>query len=246
MELNFSNKTILITGATRGIGKSIADLLITCGANVLLTGTNKVQISKLNTLFKNKSRINYLHLDFLDEESKINFYDKISKISKIDVCVNNAGINFVEDFIESSKFEKISKVNIQGPYELLKIVGSKMIKNNYGRIINIASIWSVSTKKGRSLYTMSKNALVGLTKALSIEWATHNVLVNAVSPGFTLTELTKSTNTSKELEEIKKNIPIGRLANPDEIANLVGYLSSDKNTYLTGQNIIIDGGFTNL
>ena len=84
------------------------------------------------------------------------------------------------------------KVNVQGPYELLKIIAPKMIENKYGRIVNIASIWSVSTKKGRSLYTMSKNAIVGMTKTLSLELSMNNILVNAVSPGFTLTELTKT------------------------------------------------------
>lgn len=246
MNYNFTKKTVLITGATRGIGKSIADSLINCGANLILTGTKQNEIIDLNKTYINNSKINYFHLDFLDDQSKKVFYQNISKVKKIDVCINNAGVNYVEDFIKSLKFDQISKVNIQGPYELLKIVAPKMINNNYGRIINIASIWSVSTKKGRSLYTMSKNALVGLTKTLSIELAPYNILVNAVSPGFTLTELTKNTNTTKELEQIKKSIPMGRLAIPEEIANLVRYLSSNENTYLTGQNIIIDGGFTNL
>jgi 3-oxoacyl-[acyl-carrier protein] reductase len=245
MNYNFTEKTVLITGATRGIGKSIADSLINCGANLILTGTKQNEIIDLNKTYINNSKINYFHLDFLDDQSKKVFYQNISKVDKIDICINNAGINYVEDFIKSSKFDQISKVNVQGPYELLKIIGPKMIQNKYGRVINIASIWSVSTKRGRSLYTMSKNALVGLTKTLSIEWASHNILVNAISPGFTLTELTKKTNSLKELDEIKKSIPIGRLATPDEIANLAVYLISDNNTYLTGQNIVIDGGFTN-
>ena len=244
--MNFKNKNILITGATRGIGKSIADNLIPYNAKLILTGTNKDEVEKLNRLYSDNKNINYFQLDFLDIDSKENFYKKLNEFDKIDICINNAGINFVEDFIYSSKYDEISKVNIQGPYELLKLLGPKMIKNNYGRVVNIASIWSISTKKGRSLYTMSKNALVGLTKTLSLEWAPNNILVNAVSPGFTITELTKKTNSKEELEKIKKSIPIGRLANPSEISNLILFLISDKNTYLTGQNIIIDGGYTNL
>ena len=96
------------------------------------------------------------------------------------------------------------------------------------------------------MYTSSKNALVGLTKTLAVEWASQNVLVNAVSPGFTLTELTKTTNTKEQLIELQNKIPIGRLADPVEIAKLVAFLCSDLNTYITGQNIIIDGGFTNV
>ena len=121
-----------------------------------------------------------------------------------------------------------------------------MEKANYGRVVNIASIWSVVSRSGRTSYSVSKHALVGLTKSLSAEYASRNVLINTISPGFTLTELTKSTNTQEELNIIKDAIPMGRLANPIEIANAVIFLCSDYNTYLTGQNIVVDGGYTNV
>ena len=121
-----------------------------------------------------------------------------------------------------------------------------MKKNGYGRIVNITSIWSVITRPGRSIYTTAKFAIAGLTKTLAIELAEYNILVNSVGPGFTITELTATTNTSEEIKKITDIIPIKRMAQPIEIANTILFLCSDLNTYLTGQNIIVDGGYTNV
>lgn len=250
MLIDFNNKTALITGATRGIGKSIGDCFYEAGANLILTGTNKEEVEKLNSENKRNGvlKIKYFQADFSDSVSTNNFLRKLDQFDQIDICVNNAGVNKIDDFINTTieDFNWINEINLNVPYKILKIVGPKMIANKYGRVVNIASIWSVITRPGRSMYTTSKNALVGLTKTLAIEWASHNVLVNAVSPGFTLTELTKSTNSLDQLKAIKKNIPAKRMAEPAEIARVVAFLCSDLNTYLTGQNITIDGGFTNV
>ena len=139
---------------------------------------------------------------------------------------------------------KIQNINVYGPFLLAKAFGVKMIEKKWGRIINIASIWSIVSRSGRLSYSTSKMALLGLNKTLAIEWAKHNVLVNCISPGFTLTELTATTNTKEELKIIENTIPQNRLALPEEIANCVLFLSSDLNTYITGQNIAIDGGYT--
>ena len=192
--------------------------------------------------------ISYVQADFSSPESIVEFLDYLDSVEKIDVCINNAGVNKVSSFTETNDadYNWIMDVNLKAPYTISKAVGKKMIACNYGRIVNIASIWSVITRHSRSLYTMSKWGLVGLTKTLSVEWAPYNILVNAVSPGFTMTELTKKTNTPRELHEIADMVPLKRLAEPDEIANVVAFLCSDLNTYLTGQNIIVDGGFTNV
>jgi 3-oxoacyl-[acyl-carrier protein] reductase len=121
-----------------------------------------------------------------------------------------------------------------------------MNENGFGRIVNITSIWSVISRPGRTLYSLTKWGIVGLTKTLSTELADKNILVNSVAPGFTKTELTESTNTLEERNTIKSLIPVRRFADPIEIANLVLFLSSDLNTYITGQNIVIDGGYTNV
>ena len=250
MIIDFTNKTALITGATRGIGKAIADCLYEAGANLILTGTNKEDIDNLN--FKNKEKgitnIQFLQADFSDAESTTTFLKKLNEYERVDICINNAGVNKIDEFVKTTidDFEWIHDINLKVPYQILKVIGPKMIRNNYGRVVNVASIWSVITRPGRSMYTSSKNALVGLTKTLAVEWAAHNVLVNAVSPGFTLTELTKSTNTLEQLKNIESIIPAKRMAEPIEIANIIAYLCSDLNTYLTGQNITIDGGYTNV
>jgi len=250
MQIDFRNKIALITGATRGIGKSIADCLWAAGANLILTGTNDEEIDRLNNaMIKNGiTNIQYLQADFSNEDSTDRFLQKLEQFDRIDICINNAGVNRILDFVDTSieDFNWINEINLIVPYKILKVVGPKMIAHEYGRVVNIASIWSVITRPGRSMYTASKNALVGLTKTLSVEWASKNVLVNAVSPGFTLTELTKTTNTPAQLEAIEKIIPAQRMAEPIEMARVIAFLCSDLNTYLTGQNITIDGGYTNV
>jgi 3-oxoacyl-[acyl-carrier protein] reductase len=248
--MDLKGRTALVTGATRGIGKAIAEVFHAAGADLILTGTKPEEIEQLNatTLESRVSNIHYTQVDFTDEASVQNFLMMLGHLDKIDICVNNAGVNRVAKFTDTSAedFDWINQVNLRGPYRTLKVIAPKMIEQRYGRIVNIASIWSVVTRPGRSLYASSKNALVGMTKTLAVELAPHNVLVNAVSPGFTLTELTRHTNTTKELDAIKRKIPLQRMADPNEIASLVAYLCSDLNSYCTGQNIAIDGGYTNL
>lgn len=250
MKIDFTGKTALITGATRGIGKAIADCLFEAGATLILTGTKQAEIDELNKFNATKGIKNrtYLQADFSDQDSIRKFLNSLDAYDRIDICVNNAGVNKIDDFIDVDfqDFRWMTEINMNVPFQILQTVGSKMIQNNYGRVVNIASIWSVITRPGRSMYTATKNALVGLTKTLAVEWASNNVLVNALSPGFTLTELTKTTNTPEQLQDIEKLIPAKRMAAPEEMARVVAFLCSDLNTYLTGQNITVDGGYTNV
>lgn len=119
-----------------------------------------------------------------------------------------------------------------------------MQKNRFGRILNISSLWSIVSRVGRTSYAMSKAALNGMTRSLALELAPYNILVNAVAPGYVLTDLTRQNNSAVELDAIRKTIPLQRLAEPQEIANVVAFLCSEQNTYLTGQTIVVDGGFT--
>lgn len=249
MVIDFTGKTALVTGATRGIGKAIADTLWQSGAEVYLTGTKQEEIDSLNQEVETQGieRKHYLSVDLNREYSLNKFLLELEKLPQIDICVNNAGINIVRDFCEVSfeEFLKVQKVNVFGPRQILNVVVPKMRARKYGRIVNIASIWSVINRPGRSSYGISKNAIHGLTKALSIELAADNIMVNSVSPGFTMTELTKNTNTPEQLVELGNKVAARRLADPQEQANVVAFLCSEQNSYMTGQNLVVDGGYTN-
>lgn len=249
MVLDFIGKTALITGATRGIGKVVADTLYAAGAEVYLTGTRREEIKRLNEEAGKASpgRKHYLCVDLSDDASVDAFLDCIRSLRRIDICVNNAGINIVRDFCEVSydEFVRIQHVNAFGPWRILQAVVPKMKSNRYGRIVNVASIWSVINRPGRSSYGISKNAIHGLTKALAVELAEFGIMVNTVSPGFTMTELTKNTNTREQLDRLTGKVAARRLADPQEQANVVAFLCSEQNSYMTGQNLIVDGGYTN-
>ncbi len=246
LKLDFKGKTVLVTGATRGIGAAIANDFYQTGANLLLTGTNMEEINELNRSCGEKSRRRYLQVDFSEDRSLENFLSVIDNYNRIDICVNNAGVNRIDPINDTTMedYNFITKINCHAPFAICRKVSRLMINQNHGRIINISSIWGIITKKKRSIYSLTKSAIVGFTKALSVDLAPYNILVNAVSPGFTMTELTKSTNTETEILNIAEQIPLKRLAQPEEIAKVVLFLSSDLNTYITGQNIAVDGGFT--
>jgi 3-oxoacyl-[acyl-carrier protein] reductase len=247
IKIDLTDRIALITGGTRGIGKAIAKRFIEAGASVILTGTNLSEIQQLNS--ENKSdRISYLQLNFNELASIDAFLTKINEKDRIDILVNNAGINKIALNTETTDadFDMLHNVNVKGPYILCREISKVMKHNGYGRIVNLTSIWSTITRPGRSIYTTNKNAVTGLTKTLAVELGRYNILVNAVGPGFTLTELTKATNSVDELETLIGLIPMNRMAQPEEIANVILFLSSNLNTYLTGQNIIVDGGYTNV
>lgn len=219
VEINLKNKIALVTGGTRGIGKAIVEELLQSGAMVFATGTNLAQIKELNTKNKN-SQLTYLQLNLGNPDNVKDFIAKTLELTDVDILINNAGINIVSvaDKITDESFMQIQEVNVHGPFLLAQAFGKQMIKRKWGRIVNVSSIWGVVTRPGRLSYSASKMALLGINKTLAVEWAKNNVLVNAVSPGFTLTELTKKTNTEEELNIIKNKIPQNRLALPEEIA----------------------------
>jgi 3-oxoacyl-[acyl-carrier protein] reductase len=251
VEINLKNKIALITGGTMGIGAAIAEELYKAGANLLITGVEGEEyIERLNTKVKEqgKSNIKYFNVDFTDDDSIMTFFKKLDKISKIDICINNAGTNRnnLIDEILLEDFDLLMKVNLRAPFLITRYISKRMKKAKSGRIVNIASVWSVKSRAGRTAYTTTKSGIVGLTKTSSIELAPYDILVNAVSPGFTMTELTMKVLPENEFPELESMVPIKRFAQPVEIAKTVLFLVSELNTYITGQNIIIDGGFANV
>jgi len=218
-----AKKTVLLTGASKGIGKAIKEVLEASGKyNLLTPSSSDLNLGNLESI-----------KDFFNDQH-------------IDVVINNAGINILNPIEEISHetIDSMFHVNLIAPLILIQKAVPFMKKQQYGRIINISSIWGVRSKEFRTLYSATKFGLNGITKALSRELGEYNILVNSVCPGFVNTELTKKNIPFSEQEEIKKNIPLKRFAEPSEIANIVEFLISDKNTYITGQTIVVDGGFT--
>ncbi|PLA75533.1 SDR family oxidoreductase [Hydrogenovibrio sp. SC-1] len=246
MLISFRDQKVLVTGGSRGIGKQIALLFIESGCNqIVVTGQSK-SIPDWITSFQKKSiEIQYHSMDLATTGWEDSFRKLVDEYDGFDVCVNNAGINSIHHLSEFpvDKIQEILKVNLQSPIIISGIVSKKMEKKQYGRIVNIASIFGVVSKEKRSAYTASKSGLIGVTKTMALDLASSKVLVNAVSPGFIETELTERVLGEEGIAEMKQRIPLNRLGKPQEIANYVLFLASDKNTYMTGQNITVDGGF---
>jgi len=246
MTIDFSGQTVLITGGTRGIGLQIAKDMHTAGANIILTGTNPDSFKPIYSFFpEGKGSVEYISVDFLNVESTLNFLSELERILQIDVLINNSGINRINE-IDKTKVEDwddLISVNLKAPFLLIRNISRKMKNYQYGRIVNIGSIFGVISKPKRALYSVTKHGLHGLTVACALDLAPHGILVNTISPGFVLTELTKSILSPIEIEELTEQIPIGRFAQPEDISAVVLFLSSAENRYITGQNIIVDGGF---
>ena len=235
-ELNFENKTVLVTGATRGIGASIATAFLTAGAKVIGTGTNEASSGSFDE---------YFQADFTDVD-QIGACADFVRRTEPDVLINNASINKNLSFVEIDPimFQRIQLVNVFAPFSLCQAAIPSMKRKGWGRIVNISSIWGKIGKEHRAAYSASKFALDGLTLSLAAEHAADGILANCVAPGFTDTELTQKMLGEEGIRKILTTVPIRRMANVEEIARFVVWLSSPENSYITGQNIAIDGGFS--
>jgi len=227
----------LVTGATRGIGYAIAERLMSDGLYVIGTGTTSTGGVPPG--------VEYHQVDFLDSRSLDQFLIKISTLN-IDILVNNAGINKIGEFdkILKEDLNNILEVNLKVPFQLCQKVIPNMKMKRWGRIVNISSIFGHITKEYRAPYSSSKFGLDGMTAALSAEVSEYNILANCIGPGFIDTDLTRGVLGEEGIAELVKIIPMKRLGKPEEIAAFVSWLVSEENRYITGQNIMIDGGFS--
>ena len=216
-------KTALITGTSRGIGSSIKEILQNDEIKILSPSRNELDLSSSESINK-----------FLSEISE-----------DIDIIVNSAGILKVGKAEEFSvkDFQDILQVNVLAPFQIISGIVGGMKRKKFGRIVNISSIWGEKSKSGRSLYSTSKAALNALTRSFAVEFAEHNILVNSIAPGYIETDMMKQYNSEKELDIIKNSIPMKRFGKKTEISELVKFLCSEKNSYITGQILTIDGGF---
>ena len=227
----------LVTGGTRGIGLAIAKRLLAEGAEVTITGTKEQVVAPED--------MKYMAVDFLDLNETNIFIEEVKK-EGFDILINNAGINRIGEFetIDLMDFKSIQQINLITPFLLCQAVIPGMKRKGWGRIVNICSIFGIVSKEYRASYSASKFALDGMTAALAAEVAQYGILANCVSPGVIDTELTRRVLGEKGIKEIISKIPIGRLGKAEEIASFVVWLVSPENTYISGQNIAIDGGYT--
>lgn len=246
MEIDFSGKRVLVTGATRGIGKQIANDFYKLGAEVLGTGTKADEVQKLNQ--NSDPRIRYHQLDFFDEGSTRHFLKYIEQLDRVDICVNNAGTTRVSpvDGTSDQDWSELVALNLRGPFLIVRAVVPIMKKLQQGRIINISSIWGHLSNYDRSATSATKFGLRGFTLAGANDLARHNILMNEVAPGWTMTDLNRKLMTDEDLKAAAAKIPLQRLADPSEISKVVLFLASELNTYIVGQSIVVDGGYVNI
>jgi 3-oxoacyl-[acyl-carrier protein] reductase len=223
LNISYADKQIFVTGASRGIGKTIADSFKKNGAEVISPARSEMDLSDISSVDHYLTRVDF----------------------SPSVIVINAAVNiksYVEDVLEKDFFYTF-QVNLYASIQIIKHFLPWMKKNKWGKIIFISSLYALVSKEQRLLYSSSKNATTGLMKTLALELAPYDICVNAIAPGFVMTEMTKKNLSKKEIESIIKNIPTGRLQTENEIADLVLFLASEYNKSITGQIIAVDGGF---
>jgi 3-oxoacyl-[acyl-carrier protein] reductase len=205
---------VLITGGSRGIGKEIEKIFSSNGYTVFAPTRQELDLS---------TNIDLKERDF-------------------DIVINNAGVNPLAS-IQDMDQEAVMKVNYYSPLQIIQQCLPHMISKNFGRIVNIGSIWSHISKEKRAAYSASKSALESLARSITTEYGRFGIIANTVSPGFILTDLTKQNNTEEEIALLKNTVPLNKLGEPNQVAELVYFLCNNNN-YIAGQNITIDGGYT--
>lgn len=213
----------LVTGGSRGIGAAIVGTLADRGVEVLAPNRNQLDLANLDQV-----------------EAYVRHLDRVPNI-----LVVNAGENIPRDLdnITTDHWLRTMNVNLNSAFVLIREIAPRMAANGGGWITAVSSCYSVRSRRGRAPYSASKAALNSLIKSAALEFASGNVLVNGVAPGFVMTDLTRQNNDEQGIKELESKVPLGRLAEPQEIAQLVDYLSGPMNTYITGQLFVIDGGF---
>ena len=240
------NKVALVTGGTTGIGKAIAQELAKSGFNIAIN--YRTETEEMQELKKEIEANNVKCLFVKADVSKFEETEKMAKevienLGKIDVLVNNAGVT-KDGLIMRMKedaFKQVIDINLVGTFNVTRNIVPYMVKQRSGRIINIASVVGLVGNAGQSNYSASKAGIIGFTKSLAKELSSRNILVNAVAPGFIETKMTDVLNETVK-ENILSQIPLGRMGNPSEVANVVKFLSEEDSSYITGQVINIDGG----
>lgn len=242
------NKRAIVTGGTRGIGKAIVLELASQGCNVVFTYSSSSEAAAKIEAMSASLGVKLIGIQadaakFLEAEKTINF--SLEKLGGLDILVNNAGItrdNLILRMKEED-FDEVIAANLKSVFNYSKLSIKLMMSQKYGKIINISSVVALIGNAGQANYVASKAGIIGLTKSLAREFASRNITVNAVAPGYVSTDMTEKLN-DKQKEVLLNQIPLGKIASPEDIAKAVVFLSSSDADYITGQTLVVDGGLT--
>ncbi len=239
--INFKNKKILVTGASGGIGSEIVKKFVSLGGEVLGTGT---KAEKLDLIKKQYQSIKVKKFD-ISEHSRIEEFidDVVLELGGLDVLINNAGTN-VDNLslrMKEEEWKKVIDINLTSTFLLAKHAIKKMLKNKFGRVVNITSVVGHTGNLGQSNYAAAKSGIIGMSKSLALEYAKKNITINCVSPGFIVSDMTMNIAEKVRLY-LTSRIPMGKLGTGEDVSNSVAFLSSDQASYITGETLHVNGG----
>lgn len=248
MLFNLEGKTAIITGGSRGLGKAMTQALSEAGAKVAIISRTESELQKTAAEINNAGgNCTYKALDINNREDFQEFVDELyEKNGSVDILINAAGVNKRHSFLEfpENDWDQVINTNLKSVYQITQIVIPYMQKNNYGKIINIASLTSQIGLPNMAAYVASKGAISQLTKALAVELAESGINVNAIGPGYFKTELTMPLFKDQEkVAWMKSRIPLKRVGEPEDLKGTALFLASKASDYITGQTIYVDGGW---
>jgi 3-oxoacyl-[acyl-carrier protein] reductase len=241
MKIDLTGRIALVTGSTRGIGRSIAETLIGCGARVAVVGRDRDKAGEVSTTIGGAGGFACDVGDPASVEALVADVEK--SVGGVDILVNNAGLtrDNILFRLKNDDWDAVLDANLRGAFVAIRSASRGMIKRRWGRIINIASVVGIVGNKGQANYAASKAGLIGLTKSVAKELASRNVLANVVAPGFIETDMTAAM-TPEAKATLSGQIPLERLGTPADISGAVAFLASDAAAYITGQVLVVDGG----
>jgi NAD(P)-dependent dehydrogenase (short-subunit alcohol dehydrogenase family) len=246
-DINLKGKTALVTGATKGLGRGAAIAIAEAGGNIIAVGRNQLELDSL------KKEIKKLKVNYTSFNCDINNYNHIklfiSKLSKLDILVNNAGTNIPESFlnVKKSSMETILNINTKAVFNVAQLCANQIIKlkRKSGSIINVSSIFGLVAGQKRTVYSMTKFGVEGLTKGMALDLAKYNIRVNSVCPNLVLTPRTKKYFKDKKYNKyVRENTPINKVVSVSDVATSIAFLASEASSMITGTSLIIDGGWT--